>query len=233
MQNNDQPQSVESTEATETAFNPSIPGVNQTASTNGVELVGKTADQKLAKPVEKKRSLFSRYLGIGNKKREDKDSQPDPNIPEQFLMRWSAPEFVQTHKPVGWYIGFGMFFIVLIAVALFTKQYLTVGLFVVMGVAVLIYANRPPRILQYQISNYGVYVGDKKYLFDSLDVYYETNDYGQTVLELVPNTRFGTLVSLPPAEHQLEQLEQTLGQMLPKVENRDNFVDTLFRKLRF
>ncbi len=233
MQNDDQPQSVESTGTTEPAFNPSIPGVDQPASTNGVELVGKTADQKLAKPVEKKRSIFSRYLGIGNKKNEEKKPKIDPSVPEQFLMRWSAPEFVQTHKPIGWYIGFGLFFVALIAIALFTKQYLTVGLFVVMAVAVFIYANRPPRILQYQVSNYGVYVGDKQYLFDSLDVYYETSDYGQTVLELVPNTRFGTLVSLPPAEHQLEQLEQTLGQMLPKVENRDNFVDLLFRKLRF
>lgn len=233
MQDNDQAQKSEPTNSEGSAFNPEIPGATSPMSSDGVELVGKTADQKLAKPEEKKRSLFSRYLSLGNKKSENKKPQPDPSVPEQILMRWSAPEFVQTHKPLGWYIGFGLFFVALIAVALFTKQYLTVGLFVVMAVAVFIYANRPPRILQYQVSNYGVYVGDKKYLFDSLDVYYETSDYGQTVLELVPNTRFGTLVSLPPAEHQLEQLEQTLGQMLPKVENRDNLVDLLFRKLRF
>ena len=102
-----------------------------------------------------------------------------------------------------------------------------------MAVAVFVYAHRPPRTLPYQISNYGISIGEKKYLFDNFESYYEINDYGQTVLELVPNKRFGVLVSLPPADHHLLEVEDTLGQMLPKVDNREDFVDRLFRKLRF
>lgn len=201
---------------------------------DGVELVGRRAEEKAAPPQPQKRNVLQRYLGVGGKKKQDKSAVVEkPDVPEQFLMRWSAPEFVQTHKPAGWYVGFILFFLVLIGIAIFTRQYVTVGLFAVMGVALLLYANRPPRVLQYQISNYGVYVGEKKYVFDNFDSYYETSDYGQTVLELVPNQRFGVLVSVPPPEHQLEALEDTLGQMLPKVGNRETFVDQLFRKLRF
>lgn len=216
-------------------FKPELPGDDNTLVTNPseVELVGRRAEEKVAKPEAKKRSLFRRYFDTGIKKESETEPKPQPNVPEKFIMRWSAPEFVQTHKPAGWYLGFAGLFIVLIGLAIFTKQYITVGLFVVMGIAFLIYANRPPRVLQYQISNYGVYVGEKKYTFDNFDAYYETSDYGQTVLELVPNQRLGTLVSLPPAEHQLETLEATLGQMLPRVDNRETILDTLFRKLRF
>ena len=154
-------------------------------------------------------------------------------VPEQTLMSWQAPEFVQTHKPAGWYLGFGAFFLVLILLALFTRQYLTVGLFAIMGVVLVIYANRTPRILKYQVTNYGVVLGEKKYLFDDFGSYYETSDYGQPVLELVPNKRFGTLVSLPPAQNQVDELEKTLSQMLPKVDNRDDVADKIFRALRF
>jgi hypothetical protein len=204
---------------------------------DGVELIGKRANEKPESgqlPEPKKKSLLKSYFGTSAKKvPAHKEESDKPKSPEQVLMSWQAAEFVQTHKPLGWYLGFAGFFAVLILLAIFTKQYITVGLFAVMGVAIVIFANRPPRTLRYQISNYGVSVGDKKYLYDDFGSYYETNDYGQPVLELVPNKRFGTLVSLPPAEHQIDELEQTLSQMLPKVDNREDFVDKLFRKLRF
>ncbi|MBA3678700.1 hypothetical protein H0W80_00665 [Candidatus Saccharibacteria bacterium] len=205
---------------------------------SGVELQGKRAEEKPASgqlPEPKKRSLVGKWLGGAPKKPEDaqpKNTQAS-NVPEEILMSWQAAEFVQTHKPAGWYLGFGAFFFVLILLAIFTKQYITVGLFALMGTALFIYANRTPRVLRYQLSNFGVTVGVKKYLFDDFGSYYMISDYGQPVLELVPNKRFGTLVSLPPAEHQLDQLETAIGQMLPKVENREDLVDKLFRKLRF
>lgn len=221
MQDNTSPQDQQST--------PQPP-----TTTQGVVLVGKTATDKKPQQQLAKKSMLSRYFGVGTTKKPTTQAKPAmPNVPEQVLMEWTAPEFTQTHKPAGWYLGFGLFFVVLIALAVLTRQYITVGLFAVMAVAVLVYANRAPRALQYKVSNYGVYVGDKKYLYDQFDAYYETDDYGQTILELVPNKRFGTLVSLPPADHHLIELEDMLSQMLPKVDNRDDFIDKLFRKLRF
>ena len=217
MQETNHPQEDQSTQSTP-----------QTAEVGGVELVGKTVEQRKPKPNQKKQSVVSRYFGIGQKKKEPHEEDTKPNVPETVLLQWNAPEFVQTHKPVGWYILFGFFFLVLIAIAVLTKQYITVGLFTVMAIAVLVYANREPRVLSYKISNYGISVGQKKYVFDDFDAYYEADDYGQTVVELVPNKRFGTLVSLPPAEHHLQEVEDTLGKMLPKVDNKEDIVDKIF-----
>lgn len=200
---------------------------------DGVELIGKTVEDRKPDPNQKSQSALKKYFGFGKKDKPKGEQHPKPSVPETVLMQWTAPEFVQTHKPIGWYILFALFFLVLIGIAIFTQQYITVGLFMVMGIAVLVYANRPPRTLQYTVSNYGVSVGEKKYLFDDFDSYYEANDYGQTVIELVPNKRFGTLVSLPPAEHHLQEVEDTLSKMLPKVPNKEDFVDNIFRKLRF
>ncbi len=205
--------------------------------TQEVEFVGKKAEEKPesgTQEPQKKKSAVASFFDPGLKKeKKTEENLNEPNVEEQILMVWQASEFVQTHKPAGWYLGFAAFLLALIVVAIFTKQYITVGLFVIMGIAILIYANRPPRVLRYQVSNYGIYIGEKKYLYDDFASYYETSDYGQTVLELVPNRRFGTLVSLPPAEHQLEQLEDVLSKMLPKVQNKEDIIDRLFRSLRF
>ena len=225
MQENNFPQEDQSTQSHE--------ALPEAPEAGGVELVGKTVEQRKPAHNQKKQSVVSRYFGIGQKKKEPHEEKPKPSVPETVLLQWSAPEFVQTHKPAGWYILFGLFFLVLIALAVFTKQYITVGLFAVMAIAVLVYANREPRVLSYKISNYGISVGQKKYVFDDFDAYYEADDYGQTVVELVPNKRFGTLVSLPPAEHHLQEVEDTLGKMLPKVDNKEDVVDKIFRKLRF
>lgn len=205
---------------------------------DGVEMIGTPAQEKPAAQEnngdsKKRRSVFSFVFG-GNKKEEAKQAKPDsPSVPEQVLLTWQAPEFVQTHKPFGWYVGIVGFFIILILIAVITRQYITVGLFALMGVVILMYANRPPRVLEYQISNYGVMVGDKKYLFDDFSSYYEISDYGQPLLELVPNKRFGTLVSMPPKPNDVEMVENTLGQMLPKTESKQDYIDKLFRYLRF
>jgi len=211
-------------------------------SAESIELVGKRADEKpesgLLEP-PKKRSLAATVFSPFSAKPDPNAVAAKPNrhntkkAPEQTLLSWQAPEFVQTHKPAGWYIGFGAFFLILIATALFTGQYLTVGLFAIMAVVLVIYANRTPRVLNYQITNYGVSVGEKKYLYDDFGSYYQANDYGQTVLELVPNKRLGTLVSLPPAQDKFDTVEKTLNQMLPKVDNRDDLADKIFRALRF
>ncbi len=205
---------------------------------DGVELVGKRAEDKPtaqsadAQPA-KKRNPLSLIFGSSKKPTAEEKVSEKPNVPEQVLLSWQAPEFVQTHKPAGWYVGIILFFAVLIGLALLTRQYITVGLFALMGIVLVMYSNRPPRVLEYQISNYGVTVGDKKYLFDDFSSYYEISDYGRPLLELVPNKRFGTLVSLPPKSDEIEQIEQTLGQMLPKTESQQDYIDKLFRYLRF
>lgn len=206
---------------------------------DGVEMVGKRADEKPAAQTEsgepkKKRSVFSMVFGSSKKPEESKQPQHhDPKVPEQTLLSWQAPEFVQTHKPMGWYVGIVVFFLLLIVIAIFTRQYITVGLFALMGVVLVMVSNRPPRVLEYSISNYGVMVGEKKYMFDDFSSYYEISDYGQPVLELVPNKRFGTLVSMPPKPNEVDMVEKTLGQMLPKTESHQDYVDKLFRYLRF
>lgn len=175
---------------------------------------------------------------------EDLDEEPEDDDQEEHddaeaataettLKSWNAPEFTFTNKPVGWYALLALFFIAMIGLAIFTKQYLTIGLLVLMCVALVIYAQRKPRTLNYTITTHGVYVGEKSYHFDSFSSFYEISDYGQRVFELVPSKQFGTLVSLPIQVGEERSIEDLLGSVLPKVPPRNDLIDRLLRAMRF
>jgi hypothetical protein len=160
------------------------------------------------------------------------DEQVDPTS-ETTLMSWNAPEFTFTNKPSGWYLLLGLFFLALIGLAIYTEQYFTIALLVLMNIALVIYARRKPRTLNYTLTTHGVHVGDKAYAFDSFSSFYEISDYGQRVIELVPARQFGTLVSLPVEDDQENTVEELLGNVLPKVPARNDMIDRLLRTLRF
>lgn len=152
---------------------------------------------------------------------------------ETTLKSWNAPEFTFTNKPAGWYFLLALFFVAMIGLAIYTHQYLTIGLLVLMCVALVIYAQRRPRTLNYTITTHGVYVGEKSYHFDNFSAFYEISDYGQRVFELVPSKQLGTLVSLPIQEGEERTIEGLLGSVLPKVPPRNDVIDRLLRTLRF
>ena len=154
-------------------------------------------------------------------------------IPEQVLFEWQAPEFAYTHKPVGWFFGIFAFFAGLIALAVWYRQWITVALLAIMAIALSVWANRKPKILMYRITNYGIEVEKRKYLFDDFGSYYKYMDYNQPTIDLVPTKRFGTLVSLPLATQDANEIEATISKMIPVTEHNEDIADKIFRRLRF
>lgn len=159
--------------------------------------------------------------------------EEEQKVPEEVLYEWQAPEFAFTQKPIGWFAGMVAILLVLAGLAAWFQQWFTIGLLVVMAISVGVWANRKPRVLAYRLTNYGIIIDKRKYLFDDFRAYYEYMDYNQPSIDLVPGKRFGTLVSLPLATPDADAIEQTIAHMVPKVEHNEDVVDKLFRRLRF
>lgn len=186
-------------------------------------------------PVEKKGRLASALSAFAAPDKQQVISTPDeePPEPEVTLLQWRAPEFIHTEKPMGWFVLLGVVFVGLAVLAVFTKQWLMIGLAGVMAAALAIYANRKPQELDYEITNYGINIGEKEYSFDKFTAYREMNDYGHKSIDFTPAKRFDLLISIPvPPEHD-EEIESLLSEVLPKVATRDDFIDKIFRFLRF
>ena len=191
--------------------------------------------QPVQQPEKKQRRFAAAFGALVGPDKEQVISHPDeePAEPEVSLLQWRAPEFAYTKKPVGWFVALGVLFAGLVALAIYTQQWLTIGLLAVMAIAVAVYANREPRELDYEITNYGIKINDKDYDFDKFRSYYEMDDYGHKYIDFVPVKRFDLLVSIPVPPELEDDIEDLMNQVLPKTETRNDAIDKLFRFLRF
>lgn len=211
---NNNPQQQDNNEGFKPASNPFMVGgmqtKNETAPTpNQPNLIGSKAEEKEAHKEEA------------------------PQIPEEIIFQWQAPEFAYTHKPIGWFFGVFAFFAGLIALAVWYRQWITIVLLAIMSIAISVWATRKPKVRIYRITNYGIEVEDRKYLFDNFSAYYKYMDYNQPTIDLVPAKRFGTLVSLPLATPDADEIEAAIAQMIPVTEHNEDIADKIFRRLRF
>lgn len=162
---------------------------------------------------------------------EDKVRDESSNNPP---LTWTAAEFVHLSKGVWWFVAFWFIVVALIALDLFVlRSYTFTALVVVMAVATILYARRPPRELSYSLSiDKGLYVADKLYPYDEFKAFGVVRDGEHTSIFLLPIKRFSPGVSVYFPEQLGEQIVNILGTNLPMQDIRLDILDQLIRRLR-
>ena len=148
-------------------------------------------------------------------------------------IRWQAKEYVHHEKNVVWFIIFGCIIVVLIALAIFVLDSISFAVLVpVMAAALLVYINRPPRLLDYTIGRKGFHINDQLYSFAEFKGFGIIHDGEEYSVMLIPIKRFrpGIVVYFP--EEAGEAIVDALGARLPMLELSLDLVDRLIRKLR-
>lgn len=160
-------------------------------------------------------------------------SEQKPPEPEVVYLRWQAPEFSYTNKPMGWYLVLGLFFIGLIVLAIIIRQWMTIALLAVMWIALAVYARKKPRMLDYMITNHGIHVGEKNYDYNRFSSYSENNDHGMRVFDLLPKKRLAIMVSLSVTSEIEAKVDQSLSKLLPKNDRKKDPVDKFIQYIKF
>jgi hypothetical protein len=156
-----------------------------------------------------------------------------PKKPEQTIS-WEASEFIHRPKGVGWFLGFLVFAIALLGFGLFIlRDFVTTGGFVIMLVAIIVVAVRPPRVLRYVIDGSGVHVGEKLYPYQQFQSYGVLQEGGVWSILLMPTGRFQPPLSIYFSREEGEKIVDILGTYLPMEEHKPDIIDRLSSKLRF
>jgi len=147
---------------------------------------------------------------------------------------WRAHEYVHLEKNFWWFLAFVAIVLGLIALDIFLMHtYTFSALVIVMAIAVMVYIRRPPRELNYSLSNsQGLYVGDRLYHFDEFKAFGLIQDGDQNSIFLIPTKRFALGVSVFFPDEVGEQIVDTLNNHLPMENLKLDAVDLLIRKLR-
>ena len=148
-------------------------------------------------------------------------------------VRWQAHEYIHHEKGAGWFIGFGVAVVVLIAMAIFVIQSITFAILIpVMAAALIVYSHRPPRLIDYTLSRQGLHINDRLYAFSEFKSFGVIHDGLEYSVMLVPTKRFRPGVSVYFPEEAGEAIVDMLGARLPMQELHLDLIDRLIRKLR-
>jgi hypothetical protein len=152
---------------------------------------------------------------------------------DEALVRWSATEYIHHDKNTLWFVGFIIVTIVFILLAIFLIKSITFAILIpVMAAALLMYAYRPPRILNYTLSRHGLHANDHLYHFSEFKGFAVIHGEDEYSVMLIPTKRFKPGVSVYFPEDAGEEIVDMLATRLPMQELHIDFVDRIIQKLR-
>lgn len=163
--------------------------------------------------------------------------EADPTVPQTAALEdvtWTASEFIEHSKGIGWY---GLLTLVGLVVAglnyFFTKDIVST---VLLGFAVLIfgiYAGHKPREQQYHLSPQGLQIGGKLYAFQTFKAFSVAEESSIASIMFTPLGRFAPPVTIYVAQDMEEKVLTYISNFLPLEQRRADAVDGLLRKIRF
>lgn len=161
--------------------------------------------------------------------------EEDPTLApiDQEPVRWQATEYIQRDKSQLWLVMFILVFLGFMAISIFIIKSITFTILVpVMAAALLVYAYRPPRVLDYTLSRQGLHINDNLYPFADFKAFGVIQEDDEHSIMLVPVKRFRPGVSVYFPREAGEAIVDLLGARLPMQELHLDLVDRLIRKLR-
>ena len=162
----------------------------------------------------------------------DADAEPEVSEDDATLIRWEAPEHIDTDKGREWYIIFAAVTIVAVLIAIFLIHSVTFAILVpVMAVALFIYTRRPPELLHYTLSRKGLHINDRLFPYSLFKSFGVMSREGMHSAVLIPRKRFQVGQTLYFPENVGEQLVDMLASRLPMSEVEPDAIDRLLAKL--
>lgn len=151
----------------------------------------------------------------------------------EVAFRWQATEYVHHHKSAGWYAGLIGVIVVLVGGAALLGLWLYIAVFLIMGVAVFVYARKPPRVMTYELSAEGVHIDGKLFPFAIFRSFGVMPDDEWHSIDLEPAKRFSPRMVLLFNEENFEEIVGHLELHLPRVDRQPDMIERLTRYLRF
>lgn len=146
---------------------------------------------------------------------------------------WEAAESIHHEKGANWFIGLGAAAVVLIGLSIWLQAWTFTALVVVMVVAIVFLAKRPPQVMHYQLTASGLQINDNHYAFRDFRAFGVVQDEAMYYISLIPIKRFMPAIEVYfPQEHG-EQIVDVLGAHIPMQTIKPDAVDRVMRRLRF
>jgi hypothetical protein len=164
---------------------------------------------------------------------ESFDAGPPP-APSVNPVSWTASEYIQHHKNVGWYLLAGVAVIVLTIIVYFvTRDVVSSAVIGVAGLAFAVFGARSPRVLDYTVDGTGVHIGQKFYPYGNFKSFSVQEEEATRSILLMPTQRVGLPITIYYDPKDEDEIVEVLGSNLPHEPREVSAIDKFMRKIRF
>ena len=161
------------------------------------------------------------------------ESQNTSREGDEELIRWQGIEHIYREKDPLWYIIFAIVVLGFILLAIFVVKSWTFAILVpVMAAALVVYAMRPPAVIDYTLSRKGLHANDRLYSFNDFKEFGLVQGTEEHSVMLMPRKRFQPGVTVYFPEEAGEAIIDMLASRLPMRDVKLDSVDRLIRMLR-
>jgi hypothetical protein len=163
----------------------------------------------------------------------EEDAEEQPESTPEMAFSWEASEFVHHHKSPLWYAGLIAGVVVLAAAAVWLRLWLEIGVFIVMAIAIIVYASKPPRTLLYELSADGLHVDGKQYHFNFFRSFSVVADEEWHSIDLEPVKRLSPRVTVLFDTEDFDEIVGHLELHLPREDREPDLIERFSRYVRF
>ena len=153
-----------------------------------------------------------------------------------FEIIWSAPEFEHRPKTNGWYWTSIILAVLLLAFAIWQRNFLFALFIIVAEILVIIWGDREPATVNFKIDHKGVYIGERHFYphahilsFSYIDR--DHTEWADVVFHL--HKRFQPTLKVHFPKGRLKELQGDLTDMVPLVVHEESTLDLIERLLGF
>lgn len=164
------------------------------------------------------------------------EAQEDPSAARPSLspVSWTASEYVAHQKSMGWYMLSGLALVVAIAVVyLLTKDLVAAIVVALAGVIFGVFSARPPRVLNYSITDTGVQMGQRFYPYHEFKSFAVSEEGTLPSVLLLPLKRFLPPITVFYDPKEEDAIINALSSYLPFEHKQPDAVDKLMARIRF
>ncbi len=152
------------------------------------------------------------------------------------VITWQAPEYPFYKKSVDWYWWFGLVTVGLIALAIYLDNVLFAFVIAIGAFALLLYAIRPPRTLEYEATTRGIKADKKLYPYQTIDSFWIKdggNETAEKTILLQSQKKFMPLLVFPLGNANIDELRQFLLDFMEEQELHEPLGQAIMEWLGF
>lgn len=96
---------------------------------------------------------------------------------EEFKLAWSAPEYEEKERSQDWFWALGIIVVTGSIAAIIFENYFFAFLIILGGFLLGFFAKKKPDMLQYELNEKGVQIGDRIYPYETIKAYWIQVDF--------------------------------------------------------